>query len=245
VKTGGVVVECAGGPVAVPEAVLPTDVRTRDRVARALLERGPVSAAALADQLGLTPAAVRRHLDVMTADGLVGEAPERPVRGRVRGRGRPARLFALSEAGRAAFPHGYDDIALSALRFLATTGGEDAVRTFAEHRLAPVEERYAALLDDAADPVSRVEALARALTSDGYAAGAEISPTGAQLCQHHCPVAHVAEEFPALCDAETALIARLLGSHVQRLATLAHGDGVCTTHVPRTTPAPASGKDPQ
>ena len=55
-----------------------------------------------------------------------------------------------------------------------------------------------------------------------------------QLCQHHCPVAHVAAEFPALCDAETAVISRLLGTHVQRLATLAHGDGVCTTHIPTT-----------
>jgi hypothetical protein len=24
----------------------------------------------------------------------------------------------------------------------------------------------------------------------------------------------------------------LLGTHVQRLATIAHGDGICTTHVP-------------
>jgi predicted ArsR family transcriptional regulator len=48
-------------------------------------------------------------------------------------------------------------------------------------------------------------------------------------------VAHVAEEFPELCEAETEVFARLLGTHVQRLATIAHGDGVCTTHVPSTT----------
>jgi predicted ArsR family transcriptional regulator len=45
-------------------------------------------------------------------------------------------------------------------------------------------------------------------------------------------VAHVAAEFPQLCDAETAVISRLIGTHVQRLATIAHGDGVCTTHIP-------------
>ena len=39
-------------------------------------------------------------------------------------------------------------------------------------------------------------------------------------------------EFPQLCEVETQLFSRLLGSHVQRLATIAHGDGVCTTHVP-------------
>jgi predicted ArsR family transcriptional regulator len=45
-------------------------------------------------------------------------------------------------------------------------------------------------------------------------------------------VAHVAVEFPQLCEAETAVISRLVGTHVQRLATIAHGDGVCTTHIP-------------
>ena len=48
-------------------------------------------------------------------------------------------------------------------------------------------------------------------------------------------MAHVAEQFPQLCEAETRAFSRLLGVHVQRLATIAHGDGVCTTHVPHVT----------
>jgi hypothetical protein len=44
-------------------------------------------------------------------------------------------------------------------------------------------------------------------------------------------VAHVAAEFPQLCEAETEAFGRLLGTPVQRLATIAHGDGICTTHV--------------
>jgi predicted ArsR family transcriptional regulator len=58
---------------------------------------------------------------------------------------------------------------------------------------------------------------------------------GIQICQHHCPVAHVAAEFPQLCEAETRAFEQLLGTNVQRLATIAHGDGVCTTHVPTNT----------
>ena len=55
----------------------------------------------------------------------------------------------------------------------------------------------------------------------------------------------MAAEFPQLCEAETEAFARLLGTPVQRLATIAHGDGICTTHVTapallntRTTPPP-------
>ena len=42
----------------------------------------------------------------------------------------------------------------------------------------------------------------------------------------------VAAQFPQLCEAEAEAFGRLLGVHVQRLATLAHGEHVCTTHVP-------------
>jgi predicted ArsR family transcriptional regulator len=84
----------------------------------------------------------------------------------------------------------------------------------------------------APDGPARVEALAEGLTAQGYAASTDRALAGVQICQHHCPVAHVAAEFPQLCEAETQAFARLLGTHVQRLATIAHGDGVCTTHVP-------------
>ncbi|MBA2554723.1 MAG: helix-turn-helix domain-containing protein, partial [Geodermatophilaceae bacterium] len=55
----------------VPERTI--DVRTRDRVTRFLLERGPLTAAALATLLGVSPAGVRRHLDALLAEGRVDE----------------------------------------------------------------------------------------------------------------------------------------------------------------------------
>ena len=207
---------------------------TRERVARSILENGPSTAAVLAERLGLTPAAVRRHLDALLADGLI-EAREPRVYGR-RSRGRPAKVFALTEDGRDRFEQAYDDLAVGAMRFLAETGGEAMVAEFARRRVADLEERYRVVVQ-AAKPEAQAAALATALTADGYAASAHAAPTGAgeQLCQHHCPVAHVAEQFPQLCEAETEVFARLLGTHVQRLATIAHGDGVCTTHIPRGT----------
>ena len=183
----------------------------------------------LATRLSLTPAAVRRHLDQLVADGAL-EVRE-PRAQAVRRRGRPAKFFVLTDAGRDAFTQAYDDLAASALRYLREAGGPDAVAGFARQRTAELEQKYRGLL--AGVPESqRTVALARALTEDGYAASVQVAPIGDQLCQHHCPVAHVAAEFPELCEAETEVFGRLLGRHVQRLATIAHGDGVCTTNVP-------------
>jgi predicted ArsR family transcriptional regulator len=214
------------------------DAPTRTRVTQTILENGPSTAADLADQLGLTPAAVRRHLDQLLADGVL-EARDQRVTGQ-RGRGRPAKVFAITDAGRDGFAHAYDELAAGALRYLAQTGGDDAVKAFAKHRLVDLEERYRPLLAQV-DPAQRPRMLAQVLTNDGFAASVSTTPAGAQMCQHHCPVAHVAEEFPQMCEAETEMFARLLGTHVQRLATIAHGDGVCTTHLPHvpssSTPA--------
>ena len=116
-----------------------------------------------------------------------------------------------------------------ALDFLAATAGPDAVRAFAEQAMAPVEQAFSDAVRAGGEPAA---ALVDVLNSQGYVASLQPVASGEQLCQYHCPVAHVAREFPELCAAETALFAELLGSHVQRLATIAHGDGVCTTHIP-------------
>ncbi|MFI6346786.1 helix-turn-helix transcriptional regulator [Streptomyces sp. NPDC050560] len=224
-------------------AGLRADHSTRNRVARSILDHGPSTVADLAGRLGLTQAAVRRHLDALVADDVV-EPREKRVYG-TRSRGRPAKVFALTDGGRDAFDQSYDKLAADALRWIARiagggTAGEAAVAAFARDRVDQLAEAYRAVVENA-PPERRTEALARALSADGYAATARTAPgrrQGEQLCQHHCPVVHVAEQYPQLCEAETEFFSRLLGTHVQRLATIAHGDGVCTTFIPRGDPPP-------
>ena len=222
------------------------DSRTRARVKAYLLAHGGATAGVVGEALGLSPAAIRKHLDAMLLEGDV-VAREQHILG-ARGRGRPAKVFSLTDAGRLRCgPHTYDDLANSALRWIARDGGEAAVAAFAADVAGGLEDRCRTATAHAGDdPLARAEALAEALSLEGYAASASTIASGGQLCQHHCPVAHVAAEFPQLCEAETQVISRLVGTHVQRLATIANGDGVCTTHIPdprrnvRSNPDPAN-----
>ena len=207
------------------------DQPTRERVVRSVLVNGPSTAAALAERLELTPAAVRRHLDQLIDEGTL-EAREPRVTA-VRGRGRPAKVFALTEAGR--------DRLRPGLR-RPRRPGDPLPRRDRWRGGRPPVRRPPGRQDRAALPRRRRGA-SRPGPGRGAGAGlhrrgvrrrgARRAASGEQLCQQHCPVSHVAHEFPELCEAETAAISRMLGRHVQRLATIAHGDGVCTTCIPR------------
>ena len=206
------------------------DLRTRDLVARSILENGPSTAAVLGQRLGLTPAGIRRHLDLLVVDGVLqAREPHSAIN---RGRGRPSKVFVMSDKGREQFEHSYDDLAVAALKFMSAQSGEHLVSGFAQLRADDIERKATVAL---AKKSNKTEALAQFLTDQGYAASVAQKPMGEELCQHHCPIAHVASEFPQLCEAETEALSRLLGTHVQRLATIAHGDGVCTTFIPTTT----------
>lgn len=213
---------------------LGTDLTTRDQVARTILESGPSTAVALADRLNLTPAGIRRHLETLVSDGIL---EEREPHHRVEKiRGRPAKVFVMSDRGRERFEHSYDDLAVAALKFMAGQDGR-LVTEFARQRADEIHRKSVPTVGASRD---RSKALAKFLSAEGYAANTHSRGSGVEICQHHCPIAHVAAEFPQLCEEETKAFAAILGTHVQRLATIAHGDGVCTTFVPRPPSIAAS-----
>jgi predicted ArsR family transcriptional regulator len=249
----------SGAPAAAPAAAFApaafpaadAEERTKDRVRNAVLEHGPISAAELGDLLGFTPAAVRRHLDHLSRDGVI--EVKRVARAGA-GAGRPARRYVLSSQGQSSLGDDYLDIAASALRRLAEMAGPESVRQFAVERFAAMERRYAPEIDAAgADITARAQALSEALSRDGFVASAAsiqakaplpAALSSVQLCQGHCPIQQLAAEFPVFCDVETELFSRLVGVDVRRLSTLARGGHVCTTHIPTGRPAAGGPQSP-
>ena len=213
------------------------DLSTREAVARSVLENGPSTAVVLGERLGLTPAGIRRHLDLLVEDGVL-EARD-PHSALSRGRGRPSKVFVMTDRGRQQFEHSYDDLAVAALKFMSAQSGEHMIQAFANSRAEDIKRKAESAI---AKRSHKSEALATFLTEQGYAASIEVRANGEQLCQHHCPIAHVAAEFPQLCEAETEAFSQILGTHVQRLATIAHGDGVCTTYIPKLNNSKISSK---
>jgi len=227
----------AGTAAVERSAVDRAEGRTRAAVVDLLLADGPLTTADLAHQLGISPAAVRRHLDQLIAEGAVSSR-QAPSLGQ-RGRGRPARSYLLTDVGRSRLPHAYDELAVQALDFLAESVGPHAIGAFARRRAEAVVAPYRAELAAAPDVATRAGVLTRALTGSGFSASLHQVGVGLQLCQHHCPLGSVATKYPQLCEEEMAVFTRELGSYAQRLATIARGDAVCTTFIPISTIPPS------
>jgi predicted ArsR family transcriptional regulator len=230
-NTGVVKIPSDADPVPVLGAVV-HDGQTRRAIVQLLVESGSITAAEIGRRLGLSAAGVRRHLDALIE---AGDAQANAAAAwQQAGRGRPAKRYRLTAAGRAKLEHTYDDLASAAIRQLREIGGEEAVETFARRRIDAI---LAGVKPGPDDVETTAERVADALTRAGYAATTTRvrGPVqGIEICQHHCPVSHVAEEFPELCEAERQAMSEVLGTHVQRLATIANGDCACTTHVPLT-----------
>ena len=224
------VVKIRSEVVRAADAAPAQDGHTRGSIIRLLLESGPVTASHIGEQLGISAAGVRRHLDALID---AGDAEAHAAAAwQQEGRGRPAKRYRMTAAGRAKLEHTYDDLASAAMRQLREIGGEEAVQTFARRR---IDNILAGVADGPHDVESTADRVADALTRAGYATSTTKvngPMQGIQICQHHCPVSHVAEEFPELCEAEQQAMSEVLGTHVQRLATIVNGDCACTTHVP-------------
>lgn len=198
------------------------------------LHRRPGAAAAeLAADLGLTPAAVRLHLDRLGALGLVDSEVEE-----AQGRGRPAHRWRLTERARALYPDRHADLAVELLQLLREELGEGAVDTIVAARTRRQGDEYAAELDRLdGDVVARARRLAELRTVEGYEAEVVDAPDGdgVLLVEHHCPVCDAASTCQGLCRGELQAFRTALGpaAEVEREQHLLSGDDRCTYRIRR------------
>jgi predicted ArsR family transcriptional regulator len=196
---------------------------TKRAVLELIKRNGPRTVAQLRQALDLSGVAVRRHLETLQSEGLVTQTT------RALGRGRPAHLYALTDAGHDLFPRNYDQLASQLLEAVHCQLGEDGVERMFAHRQRILAERYAARtagrdLPDLAGELAAIQ------DENGYMA--ECQPDGEErylVREHNCAIAKVAGAHPSACRHELALFQQLAGPgiEVERVAHIQAGDLEC------------------
>ncbi len=212
-----------------PLATMPT---TRRAILVALKRRGSLRANDLAEQLGITVAAVRQQLLRLSQDGLVTHHRHAD------GRGRPSHSYELTHGAEMLFPKRYGDLTTELLGYLGGPDSSEVTDLFEQRRrrrLADARDRLAQMALD-----EQVAELTRILDEDGYLADFErLADGGWRITEHNCAILSVAIGFRQACSSEIAFIRDAVpGARVERVAHLMDGAHVCAYDVhPSTTGA--------
>ncbi len=203
-----------------------------------LLRKHPgITVSELAAELGLTGMGIRRHLEVLEADGLAERTscPGHRV-------GRPPNGWRLSATGMELLPRRYDTFVLQLLEDLCEQVGEDGVEVVLRRRGEKAADQYRAELAGDQTLDQQVAGLARVRDQAGYVAEWHREGDVRMLVENNCAVHRVAERFPAVCAMELALFRKVLGPDVEvtRVAHTMAGDATCTY---RIRPRPADPTD--
>ena len=186
----------------------------------------------LAEHFGVTPNALRRHLDALEADALVRHDRE------VRGVGAPVHAYRLTAAGEALFPQEYAPVLGAVLDTLREVAGPEGVRAAIRRQWAPFVDGAGSRLAEL--PLAeRAQLVAELRSSQGYMAEAASDAESVAVREHHCAVRDVVARFPEICAAEHELLEELLGVPVVRTQYIPAGCAVCEY----VAAAPASVRD--
>ena len=203
---------------------------TRMEILELLRRRGRSSAETIANDLGVTPNAIRQHLTNLEREGLVASQPERS------GRGRPALLFGLTERADAVFPKRYGQLATMVLQEVQEMAGPEAL----DEIFARVAVRHAGAIEKDIAGMHFEAKLDRVVSWIGRA-GTLVeqtdTPEGVRVTIHNCPFRNTALKFPQVCTITPQLITRLTGAAVSQSDSIHRRDPYCSFVVQRPADA--------
>ena len=197
---------------------------TRGQIVELLRQRGELSVAALCAALDIAAPALRRHLDILTAEGLVAHrAVKQPT-------GRPYFGYRLTEQAQEAAATGYARLLERLLQDAAAMPAGDGGRPLLDALLERMSEHLA---EDYRSRVrgetleERVRSLTEALGAEGILEDWETREDGIHLFTKTCPYRRAAMAAHELCGSERRAIARLLGEEVDQVGRLVDGHPCC------------------
>lgn len=130
------------------------------------------------------------------------------------GNGRPQLIYRLTAKGQSLFPNDDHRLAVSLLTEARTLFGAAAAEKLLFLHFQKQAAAYLARIPDKAPLEDRLAALAGLRDADGHMARVE----SGSLVESHVPLAGLFEAFPAAIAMEEAMISKVLGTTVTRLA---------------------------
>lgn len=199
---------------------------TRNQILNMLKTKGSMTVGEMAEDLGITEMAVRRHLNTLERDDLIKSRLLRQAMGR------PTNVYYLSEEAENMFPKNYQDLSLELLKDVEELQGEHVVEELFRRRKQRMEESYQDFITDE-DMEAKLEALARLQNEKGYMVEVKKEEGSGKyiLVESNCPISNVAREYNVACDCERDLFKKVLKAEVSQKQCMATGGDNCVYEI--------------
>jgi predicted ArsR family transcriptional regulator len=203
---------------------------TRAAIFRLMKTEGYVSIPGIAEALGVSHEAARKHVVELQRNGWIEECPPDEAERREAAPGRPSVRYCLTAEGDHLFPKKYPELLVDLLDTIAEQGGPEgaaAVLTrFTDHRVAELEPRVAST------SMKRKMAALQAIYGEGDPfVSVEKRGDDYVVVERNCPYLKFAMERPDICSTTVSTLRRLTGCEVVRERRFQDGDGRCEFHV--------------
>ncbi|MEX0762881.1 MAG: winged helix-turn-helix transcriptional regulator [Dehalococcoidia bacterium] len=197
--------------------------RSRDRILAIIQRDGSANVAALSQQVGLAPATIRRHLDILQRNGLVSFTLVRKPTGR------PEHRFSLTENGHESMPKSYGMLLADLLKDIGTLAPSELEGKSGSEVLRESFRRIGTRIGQQhAGTAEKVGALMAVLGERGFMPDVEEGPTGVRVLLTNCPFRSAAREDSRVCGIDAAIISTVLDVPVRRVACINDGASCCT-----------------
>ena len=202
--------------------------KVKDQILHLLKMQGAQTATAIAEQVQVSPMAIRQHLQSLQADRWVTYQEER------RPLGRPVKLWELTVQAGDRFPNSHADLMVDLLKSVESVFGDAGLDQLVAERSQRQVQTYQAKVAKTGTWQQRVWAIAHLRTQEGYMAEVIELPEGnLLLVENHCPIYAAAQTCQKLCGAELEVFRAVLGAEVtvERVEHILAGDRRCAYRV--------------
>jgi len=190
----------------------------------------------IACAVGVSKVSIRRHLDLLSRDGLVSFENEQHERGR------PGRVYFLTDKAELLFPNSYKALALGVIQKVGVVFGPQAVNKVLRRQS---DDASKSLREDVQGLTfeKKVKRLSVLVDERGYNVSIRKMGDGSfSWKQRNCPMLAVANVYCQLCDDELRTYRDLLETEVVRDCRIAAGAKSCDYRIYRPD-RPAKGAD--
>jgi DeoR family suf operon transcriptional repressor len=197
------------------------EVPTSDgRLLDLLRVAGPLGIAELAEQVEVTPTAIRQRLMRLMAQGLVQREAIR------NGRGRPKHFYRLTDKGLRLTGSNFADLALALWREIGLNGNEQQQREMLRRIARALAVEYAGQVQGST-MAQRMQSLSELLAQRRIPVSVNDFAHQLAITAHACPYPKLAEQDRRVCAMEEMLFSELLGQDVELTQCRLDGGAEC------------------